>query len=602
MRLALLVLSFAFAACGDDEVTKAPSRRPSVVLITLDTTRADHLGCYGYKEARTPAIDRVAQEGTLFTEARTCVPITLPAHASLLTGTLPPRHGIRDNGVASLSERATTLAERLREAGWTTGAFIGSYVLDATFRLDQGFDLYDDVPDRQLVSGGYFEERPANEVVDAALTWMATVSEEPFFLWVHLFDPHAPYAPPPPFDSEFAERPYDGEIAFADSQVMRLLETLATRRERAATFVIVTADHGEGLGEHNEDSHALFVYDSTLRIPLLITGPGIPPGLRVKTPVTLVDIAPTILDLLELPPLEDAQGSSLRPALSGEPIPATPIYFESYNGYLAYGWSPLLGVVDKETKVIDAPEPELYRVSSDRGELENAFARERAVGERLRAAARTYCSNLQAAGSLAQPREPSAIERSRLEGLGYVGPAAPLAASLPLPSSNLADPKEKIFIQQARVNVLNLLLRKELVMAEGLARQTLLEDPQNAYLWEYLGQALAMQGRFSEALEPLTKCVALRPDRHEARFTLAFSLYKLARLEEALAQARECLRYAPGWVKATRWIAMVEMERGNLAVARQCWQDVIDHWKGDPSVATEAARAIELIDSKLAAK
>jgi arylsulfatase A-like enzyme len=336
-RLAGVALLAVVLACG------RPVER--IVLVSIDTLRADHLGCYGAAFAHTPRLDALAAGGVRFANAISPAPLTLPSHTTLLTGLDPPEHGVRHNGVFRLTDDVPTLAEHLREAGFATAAFVAAYVLDRQFGLDRGFDRYDDRTSQPRYGRGMltFPERPANEVVDAALEWLASAPGR-FFLWVHLYDPHAEYRPPAGFASAFPARPYDGEIAFADFQVGRLLAALDQRFPDGRTLVVVTADHGESLGEHGEATHSHLVYDATQHVPLIVQGPGLPRGGVVEDVVALRDVAPTVLDLLGVPPLPGATGRSLAEAVRGGALEPRAAHVETLAPQLDWGWSPLLGL------------------------------------------------------------------------------------------------------------------------------------------------------------------------------------------------------------------------------------------------------------------
>ena len=356
-------LAAALLAAG---ISTGCGQRPNVLLITMDTTRADRLGLYGYERAETPAIDGVGEEAIVFERCFSPVPLTLPAHSSLMTGLYPPRHGVRANG-AVVAPEAETLAEILRREGYATGAAVGAFVLDSQFGLGQGFDHYDDeTQPRQRRF--FYTERHAELVTDAALAWWNKQSTRPVFLWVHYFDPHAPYEPPG-FDATFSHRhAYDAEISFVDQQVKRLVEAFDT----SETMVILTADHGEALGEHGEASHGLFVYNATLRVPLIVRFPDRRhAGQRISTPVSLVDVLPSLMSWIDLP---------IPPNLDGVPLPleegaaGRPIYFENDHLPSRFGWSRLDGVLDGDVKFIRAPRPELYDLAADRYEEHNLYA------------------------------------------------------------------------------------------------------------------------------------------------------------------------------------------------------------------------------------
>ncbi|MEP6919349.1 MAG: sulfatase, partial [Acidobacteriota bacterium] len=345
----------------------APATARNLVLITIDTLRADRVGAYGYGPARTPVMDRLARAGVKFTHAYATAPITLPSHASLMTGRYPPGHAARDNGMR-LDLAAPTIADALAHAGFATAGFVAAYPLDRRFGLIKGFQTYGDrlSPSEQSggsvtgttlaggsVNGRAVNERPGRAVVDEALAWLDAHRAERFFLWVHLFEPHAPYGPPAGRSRPLQAR-YDDEVAEADVQAGRVIEALGA--DRAATLVVLAADHGESFGEHGEIGHSLFVYDTTLRVPLLLSGAHLPTGRTSDQPVTLIDVAPTVLRLLGVQPF-DTDGIDLGPALSGAPLPVREIYAESFAPLLDFGWSPLRSIRSGHWKYISAPTP-----------------------------------------------------------------------------------------------------------------------------------------------------------------------------------------------------------------------------------------------------
>ena len=339
------------------------SATPTIVLISIDTLRADHLPCYGYRRVATPAIDSLARDSVRFENAYSHVPLTLPSHATLLTGLLPFANGVRDNLGFRLAPSHATLAARLRERGYATGAAVSSWVLRSDRGLAAGFDRYDDaMPDNPT------RERSGSDSVDALTRWADSVTGKPLFLFLHIYEPHSPYAPPEPFRTRYAEQLYDGEIATADAAVGRLLDYLARRKLYDGALVILVADHGEGLGDHGEDEHGVFLYRETLRVPMLWKRPGAADSKRVVTsPVGLVDVAPTILSAAgaDLPP--DLSGVSLSATLAG-PSASRSIYGESLYPRLNFGWSDLASLTDSRYQYIEAPRPELYDVVADPGE------------------------------------------------------------------------------------------------------------------------------------------------------------------------------------------------------------------------------------------
>jgi len=427
----------------------APARAARAVLVTLDTLRADRVGAYGAGAGRTPTLDALAERGARFERAVSPAPITLPSHATLLTGLDPPDHGVHHNGRFRLADDVPTLAAQLRARGFATAAFVGAYVLDARFGLARGFDVYDDDLEVAGPARGAtaVAERPADAVVDAALAWLERAPDR-FFVWIHLYDPHAEHRPPEPWASRFTGDPYAGEIAFADAQLGRLLAALEARWSDGATLVAATSDHGESLGEHGEATHAYTLYEATQRVPLLLAGPGVPAGAVVRDVVALADVAPTLLDLLGEPALPGATGTSLRAALAGDGGPPRAAYLETLATQLDWGWSPLFGLRTARHKYVRAPRPELYDLERDPGELHDLAASSPALVAEL-----DRLLDARLAGRRAAPsRALAADERARLEALGYVAPPPGAARepgraeATPLGAVGGTDPKDELHL------------------------------------------------------------------------------------------------------------------------------------------------------------
>lgn len=414
-----MVRTFALGACVAATLsclardTTAPV---GVVLITLDTTRADRLTPYGFMGAAMPHLDRLAREGVVFDRASSVAPLTVPAHASLFTGLLPSSHGVRENDSPPLSPQHMTLAETLRAHGFITAAVVGSGVLDPDRGLFQGFEHYSSVPATQR-RGPQTGQRTAKAVVNEAISWLNRTANSRFFLWAHLYDPHRPYEPPEPFASRYAGDPYVGEIAYADSQIGRLVEALERSRLLDKSIVIVAGDHGESLGEHGERDHGIFVYESVLRVPLIIRGPEIEPR-RISSVVRLVDVMPTILDLLDQPQLL-TDGVSLDAVMRGQPQDLE-AYAESIYP-LRFGWSPIRSLRDGRFKLIDAPRPELYDLERDPFEQTNVYTDRpttaAALSRRLTALAggRSWSES-----AVSRQAAPPPEVRERLAAVGYV--------------------------------------------------------------------------------------------------------------------------------------------------------------------------------------
>jgi arylsulfatase A-like enzyme/Tfp pilus assembly protein PilF len=389
---------------------------PNLLLITIDTIRPDRLSCYGSTRLRTPNIDGLAKRGALFSRAFSHNPITLAAHANILLGLTPPAHGVHDNSNFIVREEFTTLAEWLKKAGYATGAIIGAFPLDSRFGLGQGFDLYDDNYGAQDPQAMSFVERRAEEVVDKAVSWLEGRTG-PWFLWIHLFDPHQPYNPPEPFLSRFKDDPYSGEVASVDQALGKLFATVEAMGSGPKTITVITGDHGESLGQHGETAHGYFAYNATLWIPLIIAGPGVKP-LTVSSHVAHVDIFPTVCDLLGLAKPSPLQGRSLVPLLEGKKLPDRDIYFESLTAFCDRGWAPLRGFICGSSKFMDSPLPELYDLDSDFDETRNLIEGRDAGPQRDRF--RRLFSGLAAAGADKARQEMDAEAREKLRALGYV--------------------------------------------------------------------------------------------------------------------------------------------------------------------------------------
>ena len=399
----------------------------NVLLVTLDTVRADRLGTYGYEAAETPNIDQLVDRGVRFEEATAPAPITLPSHATMMTGLYPPRHGARDNGLFRLADDHTTLAERLREEGYETAAFVGCFVLDRRYGLSQGFDGYDFEVDAQgfQPSNFDFNQRSAGTVTDAAIAWLQKrkESERPFFMWTHYFDAHVPYQSPLAKLARFANRGYDAEIAYVDQELGRLFAELDRMNVRDRTVIALVSDHGEGLNEHGESTHGLFVYESTMRVPFILSSPRLFRGAHsVNNRIaSLADLRPTLEDLLGLPPGTPMDGQSL----IREPADLDrAVYIETKMPFHAARCSPLYGLRRLRDKYIEAPEPEYYDLESDPGELKNLIAERTGGADELARALGELRKAWPSPAGEESRSEMTAEEAERLRSLGYVKPQA----------------------------------------------------------------------------------------------------------------------------------------------------------------------------------
>jgi arylsulfatase A-like enzyme/Flp pilus assembly protein TadD len=539
-----------------------PSGPLSVLLISIDTLRADRLGSYGHRAAQTPVLDALAARGLRFEQASTVAPLTLPAHASLLTGTFPIFHGVRDNGSFYLDEARTTMAEVFAGRGYRTGGFVGAFVLDRRWGIAQGFDRYFDDFDLskfEMAAGLEAAQRPGHEVVDRTLAWLADDRDRPFFAWVHLYDPHSPYAPPEPYRSRFpatAEGAYDAEIAATDVQVGRLLADLDASGRLDRTLVVVVGDHGEMLGEHGEQQHGFFIYDAAVRIPLLMAGPGIPAGV-VSDQVRIVDVMPTILELAGADRPAEVQGASLVPLARREPLDLVALVETWYPRY-HYGWSELTSVRDGRYKFIAAPRRELYDVQADPRELNDIAASNARVADAMERALGELSARMAAGASPPQARAVDPEVEQRLRALGYVGATVTRAA---LEDRPRGDPKDKI----ALYNLLKRAAQDSVDgrLDEGIAkvRQVLDADAEVIEAYTMLGNMHAKAGHPADAIAAYQRALSVDPEHEGAAWSLALAYRAAGREDEARAGFERVLQLNPRGARPLYQLALQAMTR-----------------------------------------
>jgi choline-sulfatase len=540
-----------------------PRTSPNVLLITLDTTRADHLSAYGYRLGRTPHLDRLAMGGVLFERAVAAAPITLPSHVSLFTARDPFAHGIRNNGDSSLSDKIPTLATALHERGYRTAAFVSAFVLDRHFGLVRGFDQYDDRLETRGSLGGVEVERRGDRTGLAAEEWLAGhmrgAAPAPFFVWLHLYDAHDPYDPPAPFRDAFADRPYDGEIAFDDAVVGSMLDRLDRLGLLSSTVVAVVGDHGESLGEHGEVTHAMFVYEAALRVPMILWWPGhVPEGKRVGALVREIDVTPTLLDLSGAPALPGVAGRSLMGLVRGEAAGPGPAYSETFFPLFYMSWAPLRTIQDDRWKFIDAPTQELYDLSTDPQEQTNLAEREPARAAALHRALEALTSGHQTPTAAAMDRETA----EKLAALGYLGAAATIVSQA-TPDAK-PDPKRMIgvFNRLRRANAA--VHEGRLAEAEAITRDLADRDPRNAFAAVILASTLMEQGRYGEALDRYRTYLALVPTSADAHHWSAICYLRLGDRDRALAEETAALAIDPRDTDARVLRGGLLAERGRL--------------------------------------
>lgn len=540
-----------------------------MLFITLDTTRADHLGAYGDEDAATPNLDALAARGVRFDQAQSTAPITLPAHASMFTGSYPPVHGVRYNGTFRVADDRTTLAEVLKSAGFVTGAVPAAFPVAAETGLAQGFDRYEDLfsgPDRASLPDT--AQRSAADVSRLGEAFLREHARERFFLWLHYYDPHDPYEPPAPWNGRFAGRPYDGEIAYVDNEIGRVLRALTELGALDSTLVVVVGDHGEGLGDHREPTHKNLVYQSTLHVPLIVKPPGRPTPRVVEEPVSLVDLMPTVLDFAGVSIPSGLQGVSLRGAIRGEAPPRRALYFESLAGALSFGWAPLHGLRRGPYKYVEAPKPELYDLAADPSEGSNLSGTHAEVAGDLRLELREVSEaweRLPGGESAAAPMD--AETRDRLASLGYLGGGA-----LPTKDAGGRDPKDLAHLETPILEGKKLSVAQDWAGALAVFENVLREDPDNRFAlgeaanaaiavrdparaegfarrmteryeqevegWTLLGDALLERRDAPAFARAMERAIVLHPTDRGIRYRLVLALFLSGRNGDAVAAAR----------------------------------------------------------------
>ena len=592
VAVALLLLAVAVAALFWLRRRPADARGASVLLVTIDTLRADRVGLYGARDVRTPSLDGLGAAGVVFEEALSSTPLTLPSHATILSGVEPPHHGVRDNGTFVFPSDRPTLATLLKAQGYATGAFVGAYVLDRRFGLARGFDEYDDRIERRSEGASVLEsERRGEEVVAAASAWIERQAG-PFFAWVHLYDPHAPYDPPSPYREQYAGRLYEGEVAYADACLGRLIAA-AQARAGPKLIVAVLSDHGEGLGDHGEKTHGFFVYQSTLRVPFVLAGPGVAAGKRLAGPARTADVLPTIAGRLGVAPPPGLDGADLLDTRSRGPAYAETFYPASL------GWAPLRAWRDGPLKLIEAPRPEMYDLAGDPAETRDMSSARPQELARLRQALAAFTRDESKTAAAPVPAEVA----ERLHALGYVagGASGGSGGTGESPQLSLKDPKDALPLWQsfeealwaesrgerdAAIGALRALVAKEpgnqtfrrslaaALRRAGRAREALdaLDAPRDALAWHERATVLAEAGNNDEAARAEREAIRLAPSLPEPHSHLGVLLAGQGRLDDALASFDEAIRLDPNNARAWNNRANVLRARGRRDEAAEAYR------------------------------
>lgn len=545
MRLASCVLAALLAACSQKPAPGVlPAQRPNLLLITVDTTRADHVGCYGARTGATPVMDALAARGVRFENALSNIPLTRPSHTTLLTGLLPQRHGVWSNGPYRLDPKWLTLAERFQKSGYRTGAVIASFVLTRSFGLERGFDVYDD---SLRDTPGADPEKTADQVAASAQALLQDRIQPPFFLWLHFYDPHFPYTPP----SGFAGSPYDGEIAFMDRQIGVVLDSLQNRGQLTNTIVVVAGDHGEGLGEHGEATHGYFLYDSVMRVPLIMAGPGIPAGKTIAPTVSLSDLTPTMLEAFQLrQPQDRFDGKSLWKGVQGAALQSEPVVLENRSIHFQFGWAALIGLRTDAYKWIGSPEEELYNIQEDPHELTNLAPQNKSQVAAMHNLDAKVRPKVESSGTSSGALNPE--EESKLASLGYISGG----------SANSSDvflgPDSKRFsgIMAKIDDLIHARQVKDMTRVEELVGEVLKVDPENLFALRCEGEMLILQRRFAEALTVLKRVVEKNENHPETFAYLGTAYEKTGEPAQALFWYQKAA--TPPWIY---WPALESMAR-----------------------------------------
>ena len=558
--LVFLALAGAFAPLAPAQATSPSSapNAPDVFLVTIDTLRADHLACYGYKDVETPTLDSLAAGGVRFSAAFTHSPITNTSHASILTGLLPSIHGVTDFGVP-LAPQHVTAAELLKKQGYQTAAFIAAVILDSNQLapgFDRGFDFYDNFPANPNSPNSKDRfgrvERRAQTVIEHATSWLAqhpAAPGSPRFMWVHLFDPHDPYEPPPPFSEKYAKHLYDGEIAYADSQLAHFIATLKSSGAYQNSLIIVVGDHGEGLGEHGEDTHGLFLYDSTLHVPLIVKLPAAAHrGEVIDNLVRTTDILPTILSLTSAPAPPELNGASLLPLIDRQSGPARELLGET-DYPLRWGWAPIKALREQNAKLIEAPRPEFYDLQSDPHELKNLYQPQ--AGN----AASANSASQSARGSQAELASEMAKWKAKLPA-----PPATSAPAASLPDSNLPDPKDKVEVQNLLHNSMLASDDGRIADSRAYLEKAVQVDPTSATAFRQLGELELAAADYPKAAAHLKRAIELQPNDAVAAFEAGQALDKIADYPAARAALEASLKLNPDQTNARILLGHVDLK------------------------------------------
>ncbi|MBA3912961.1 MAG: sulfatase-like hydrolase/transferase [Acidobacteriales bacterium] len=552
MAAAVMLFWGSLLAAG----TAPKAAKTNVILITVDTVRADHLGCYGYKNISTPTIDSLATEGTLYERAISQVPLTWPSHTAILTGTYPFQNGVQDFTGAPLAPKFRTVAQAFQQHGYATGAVVSAFVLDRSWGLGRGFDFYDDTFSSETFEAkdiGLVDRRAA-ESVDHTLAWLKKNQARPFFFWLHLYDPHSPYDPPEPYRSLYRGHPYDGEIAYADHELGRLTAWLKSAGLYSRTALVLASDHGESLGDHGEKEHGFFIYNSTVHVPLIVKPAGAS-GKRkmVKGPVETIAIAPTLLQLAGVRDVIQSQFQVKPLPLDDADTPGA--YSETFYPFSSFGWSPLHAVETDQYHYIESPSPELYDLSTDAGEEHDLLPGRAAVASVLKQSVEQRLA-LHTESTTGGQAAISPDAANKLRALGYFSYRSPVSADAL--KSGLADPKQKLWEFNAILEAADAFQLKDYAKGSELLRQVSEKDPALYIVPFMAGEAAIKRQDWNEAALQLRRCLELNADFDQAMTGLARALTKQGHSDEAKMWLEKALKYNPDNYRAWYELGVIQ--------------------------------------------
>jgi choline-sulfatase len=549
LALAAAVTASYAGATNGAPVKTAPAKprpRPNVILITIDTLRADHVGCYGAQQVKTPTLDRLAADGVVFERAISQVPLTWPSHAVILTGTYPFQNGVQDFTGQPLAPQFRTVAQAFQHAGYATGAVVSAFVLDRSWGLGRGFDFYDDAFSAETFQKkdiGLVDRR-AEESVTHALAWLKKTPRRPFFLWLHLYDPHSPYDPPEPYRTEYRGHLYDGEIAYADHELGRLMTWLKQNKLYDSSLIVALSDHGESLGEHGEDEHGFFLYNATVHVPLIVkppSGRGIQAGRR-REPVETTAVASALVEMAGVKDSIQQQFQS-RGLFDTKEEARDPAYSETFYPFSSFGWSPLHALESDRFHYIDAPKPELYDIAGDPGETTNLAAQQPATVAVLKEKLQQLLAHNPFSPAKAKAGNLSPDAQEKLRALGYFGFRA--AVSSEALAAGLPDPKDKLEEFNAILKSEDAFHRRDDEGAEAILLKVQKQDP-NIYVIPFLlGESALRRQNWERAADQLQRCLQLNPNFDSAMTGLARALSKLGRVDDAKGWLRKALENNP---------------------------------------------------------